>query len=47
MLVSELVKKSRSYRRFYEKDPAARAAGSMRDTCLADIADYQATWSSA
>ena len=46
--VSEAVRRTALwYRRFYEKDPAARAAGSMRDTCLADIADYQATWSSA
>jgi CDP-glucose 4,6-dehydratase len=31
------------YRRFYQQPPAARVAGSMRESCLADIADYQAT----
>ena len=35
------------YRRFYQQLPAARVAGSMRDMCLADIADYEATGSTA
>jgi CDP-glucose 4,6-dehydratase len=32
------------YRRFYEQAPTKRSAGSMRESCLADIGDYQAGW---
>jgi CDP-glucose 4,6-dehydratase len=43
--VSEAVRRTAVwYRRFYEQAPASRAAGVMRDSCLADIADYQAAW---
>jgi CDP-glucose 4,6-dehydratase len=32
------------YRRFYEQAPAKCVAGSMRESCLTDIADYQTGW---
>jgi CDP-glucose 4,6-dehydratase len=46
--VSEAVRRAALwYRRFYEKAPAARVAGSMCNACLADIADYEAAGSTA
>ena len=35
------------YRGFYEQSPATRIPGSMRDRCLAEIADYEAAWETA
>jgi CDP-glucose 4,6-dehydratase len=44
--VSEAVRRTALwYRRFYQQGPAVRAAGSMRDACLAEIADYEETGS--
>jgi CDP-glucose 4,6-dehydratase len=44
--VSEAVRRTALwYRRFYQQDPVGRVAGSMRDGCLSDIADYEAAGS--
>ncbi len=44
--VSEAVRRTALwYRSFYQQASAARTAGSMREACLADIADYQTTGS--
>ena len=44
--VSEAVRRTALwYRSFYQQASAARTPGSMREACLADIADYQATGS--
>jgi CDP-glucose 4,6-dehydratase len=46
--VSEAVQRTALwYRCFYDEVPSSRVAGSMRDKCLADIADYESTWSDA
>jgi CDP-glucose 4,6-dehydratase len=43
--VREAVRRTAAwYRRFYEQAPAKRGAGSMRESCLTDIADYQTGW---
>ena len=46
--VSEAVRRTALwYRSFYQQASAARTPGSMREACLADIADYQTTQGTA